>query len=60
MKYGIVSIILALIGISFVFWYKIQISELFKTHFLEQIGHSKMDLPPTIYTTEKDLKLLLL
>ncbi|AUC15782.1 hypothetical protein BTO06_11755 [Tenacibaculum sp. SZ-18] len=58
MKYGIVSIILALAGISFVIWFNIEISELFKAHFLEQIGQNKMDLNPAVYTTGKGFKII--
>ena len=58
MKYGIISIILALTGILFVIWFNIEISELFKTEFLKQLELNESNLNPTILSTGKEFKII--
>jgi uncharacterized membrane protein len=51
MKYGIYSIIIALIGITFVIWFNIEVAELFESEFLKL--ENQNELSPTIFTTGK-------
>jgi hypothetical protein len=58
MKQGIISIILALVGILLVIWFNIGISELFKTEFLKQLELNEPNLNPVIFSTGKEFKII--
>jgi hypothetical protein len=51
MKYGIFSIILAVLGILFVAWYNFEVAELFESELLKL--HNQTELNPTVYSTGK-------
>ncbi len=56
MKYGILSIIIAIIGILFVIWFNIEVAELFKSEFLS-LGN-KTELNPAVFSTGKLNKII--
>lgn len=58
MKYGILSIIISLIGISFVIWYNIEIAVLFQNEVLKL--NSTTEINYIIFTTEKLNRLIAL
>jgi len=58
MKYEISSIVIALIGISFVIWFNLEVAELFQNEIMELNYKSEMNL--TIFTTGKLNKLIAL
>lgn len=51
MKYGKLSIILAVIGILFVTWYNFEAAKLFESEFLKL--QYQIELNPTVYSTGK-------
>ena len=56
MKTGILSIILAIVGIIFVIWFNYQLSELMIAEFFK--SKSLTELSPSIFTNEKLYKLI--
>lgn len=51
MKTGIISIIVAIIGIIFVIWFNLEVVELFKSEILKM--QNQTELNPTVFTTGK-------
>lgn len=58
MKYGILSIIIAVIGILFVIWFNIEVVELFEYEILKM--KNQTELSPTVFTTGKLNKIITL
>jgi len=56
MKYGILSIIIAVTGIVFVIWFNIEVAELVRYEFLRL--ENKTEFNPAIFTTGKMNKLI--
>jgi len=58
MKTGIISIIVAIIGILFVIWFNLEVVELFESEILKI--ENQTELNPTVFTTGKLNKIIAL
>ena len=58
MRYGILSIIIAITGILFVIWFNVEVAEFFKSEFLNL--ENTLQLNPTVFSAGNLNKLIAL